>query len=351
MISRDDNNILSLGLSSFKKFDSFSSPSSSSPLPQTAALGKQTQMVSKLNLKARFTSFAFVLLAVASLYIFPSLGISVCALVAAWALYEFMSTIEKSFQFFDSTLLRLNCGFCFFAVFFQAYYPKLTTPLFTAYFSGFIIYILYLAVLAEKESKVAIDKDTTVSSASTSTPLFSFLPSTTTFTYISLCAFAHLWITIPMTYAVALLTSTSGYTAVLFPIFTVAVGENGGLFIGYACGKSVPFPSLSPKKTYEGYLAQISTSVITSVVYSTYASFFAQETSLRLIHALVLGVILGIFGIAGDLFESFFKRSLGLKDVANTLPGWGGILDRIDGLLFAFPITYAYLALFVPEYL
>jgi len=95
-----------------------------------------------------------------------------------------------------------------------------------------------------------------------------------------------------------------------------------------------PMASVSPNKTWEGFVGGLVTSLILSVVI------------VHLIHpwtvgkAAVLGLVVSVVATLGDLFESTVKRHLGLKDMGRLLPGHGGLLDRVDGLLFALPATY-----------
>lgn len=114
-------------------------------------------------------------------------------------------------------------------------------------------------------------------------------------------------------------------------------GDTGGYFAGRAFGKHPLAPSISPKKTREGALG--------SVVGSTLAALLAHFwylPSLPLSAALALALLGGTCGQLGDLCESLIKRSTGVKDSGRLIPGHGGILDRIDGLMFCGAITWAY---------
>lgn len=115
-----------------------------------------------------------------------------------------------------------------------------------------------------------------------------------------------------------------GYLAWL--IFTVAVCDSGAYFIGKAIGKT-PFSPSSPNKTFEGVAGGIITASIFGTIYGwvLYDGFF---------HALLTSVLVCIFSVWGDLFESYLKRQAGLKDSGSLFPGHGGVLDRIDGYLF-----------------
>jgi phosphatidate cytidylyltransferase len=107
----------------------------------------------------------------------------------------------------------------------------------------------------------------------------------------------------------------------------------GALVFGGWLGRHA-LASVSPNKTWEGFVGGVITSIIVSIIV------------VPLIHpwtvgkAAALGLVVSVVATLGDLFESTVKRHLGLKDMGRLLPGHGGMLDRVDGLLFALPATY-----------
>jgi phosphatidate cytidylyltransferase len=102
-----------------------------------------------------------------------------------------------------------------------------------------------------------------------------------------------------------------------------------------------PFQSASPKKTWEGTLLGVIASIAAAEVLGLWnISAFSEN----LWHFLLVGLLAGILAPLGDLTESIIKRDLGVKDMGTLLPGHGGVLDRVDGLLFVLPGIY-YLAL------
>jgi len=106
-------------------------------------------------------------------------------------------------------------------------------------------------------------------------------------------------------------------------------------YIGRAFGKHKLAPAISPGKTWEGVFGGL----IAALVFATIAHFwFFRELPLK--WALPLAAIMTVVGILGDLTESALKRGAGAKDAANILPGHGGILDRLDSLLFNAPLIY-----------
>lgn len=110
---------------------------------------------------------------------------------------------------------------------------------------------------------------------------------------------------------------------------------------GRAFGRHKLYPAVSPGKTWEGAAGGVVGSCLASIGLGT----FWLLPALPLGHALVLGIVASICGQAGDLAESMLKRSFGVKDSGKLLPGHGGVLDRVDGLLFVAPVAYYYVML------
>ncbi|MGH9339461.1 MAG: phosphatidate cytidylyltransferase [Acidobacteriota bacterium] len=125
----------------------------------------------------------------------------------------------------------------------------------------------------------------------------------------------------------------------LLVLLVVWGGDGGAYFIGRTWGRHKVTPRISPKKSMEGYIAAVFFSILVAVLFGGYLLPFKSVEFLVL-----MGALLGTSGILGDLFESMLKRGAGVKDSSSLIPGHGGLLDRIDSLLFAFP-TYYLLAL------
>jgi len=118
--------------------------------------------------------------------------------------------------------------------------------------------------------------------------------------------------------------------------------DTGGYFMGKQFGKHALCKSVSPKKTIEGFLGGLALCVLSCVVFASLLNL-----PMTVGHMIVLSMIVGIVAPIGDLFESAFKRDANIKDSGSLLPGHGGLLDRIDALLFAGPLVYGYKVLFL----
>ena len=132
-------------------------------------------------------------------------------------------------------------------------------------------------------------------------------------------------------------TPHDGATFVVLALTLAWLSDTGAYFAGRFLGKHKLYEAVSPKKTVEGALGGLAGSVVGAVVIRTFLL-----PSLPLLHAVVLALIAGAAGQAGDLGESLFKRSYGVKDSGGILPGHGGILDRVDALLVTSTFTYLY---------
>ena len=130
-----------------------------------------------------------------------------------------------------------------------------------------------------------------------------------------------------------------GYEAsvILSLIIFIWVNDSFAFFVGKNLGKRKLFESVSPKKTIEGFLGGVFFTLITAFLVSYFCDF------LSLTNLIVISLIASILGTIGDLVESKFKRQANTKDSGTIMPGHGGILDRLDSLLFVAPFVYLYI--------
>ena len=130
----------------------------------------------------------------------------------------------------------------------------------------------------------------------------------------------------------------AGREAVLLLIATVAVSDTAQYYTGRAFGRTPLAPLRSPKKTREGAVGGL---IIAPIFLAVAGSYWLPIASPLWLAALGAGIV--IAGIIGDLFESMLKRAADMKDSGSLIPGHGGVLDRIDALLFAAPVFYFFL--------
>ncbi|MCM2271936.1 MAG: phosphatidate cytidylyltransferase [candidate division Zixibacteria bacterium] len=120
------------------------------------------------------------------------------------------------------------------------------------------------------------------------------------------------------------------------------VGDTAAMGIGKLLGKHKLAPAVSPNKTVEGLIGGFVGAIAVSLIV-----WYWKFPFIPVYHFILLGFLCSLFGQLGDLVESMWKRSLGLKDSSGIIPGHGGVLDRFDSLLFAAPVLYYYSQLFV----
>ena len=141
--------------------------------------------------------------------------------------------------------------------------------------------------------------------------------------------------------------SNDGNWWLLFFIVVSKMSDTGAYCIGQLIGKNKMIPRVSPGKTWEGFAGGIVFSIVTAWIFHHFAG--DHFGLMPLSHALILGVLLGVGSVAGDLVESLFKREADVKDSGHFFPGVGGVLDLLDSLLFNAPIMYFYLKYVLPS--
>ena len=171
-------------------------------------------------------------------------------------------------------------------------------------------------------------------------------------------AFAFVYIAIPMALLVAIRQQPAGAIWTIYTLLAVWAGDVFAYFVGKSLGRHRMSPEISPKKTWEGAAASVLASVIVGTLWIQHApgissallrvglidrrdGMFGLEQP-QLWPIILLSAVVNIAAQLGDLVESLIKRGAGVKDSGTILPGHGGMLDRIDAMLFAVPVVWAY---------
>ncbi|MDP9409708.1 MAG: phosphatidate cytidylyltransferase [Actinomycetota bacterium] len=165
-------------------------------------------------------------------------------------------------------------------------------------------------------------------------------PETRTLRAVLAVLLMALWVGAPLAHLGLFPRSIPGVVLILIAVVGPWISDSGAYFAGRFFGRHLLFPNLSPKKTVEGSLGGL---LLTVLVVAPLAYRLLDFT---LAEALLIGAGVSLFSQGGDLFESTLKRILDVKDLGNFLPGHGGVLDRIDSLLFTAPAVY-YISLLV----
>jgi len=137
--------------------------------------------------------------------------------------------------------------------------------------------------------------------------------------------------------------ATAGTALVALPFLLTWGTDIGGYVFGRMIGGRKLMPSVSPGKTVAGAVGGLVLAILISVLYERYALRPQAQLGMLLGSAVLFGVLVSAAGQVGDLVESMLKREAGVKDSSHLIPGHGGMLDRIDSLLFTLPLSYALL--------
>ncbi|MDR1369927.1 MAG: phosphatidate cytidylyltransferase [Dysgonamonadaceae bacterium] len=158
----------------------------------------------------------------------------------------------------------------------------------------------------------------------------------------------QVYITFPLTLLnlLAFRADSSGemqyYPMLALALFVfIWINDSGAYLVGVTIGKHRLFERISPKKSWEGFFGGLIFTALSSLV------FYHFESHIPYYHWMGMAVMVVVFGTWGDLVESLMKRTLGVKDSGNALPGHGGFLDRFDSLLFAVYGMFFYVQLFI----
>ncbi|MDN3505112.1 MAG: CDP-archaeol synthase [Rhabdochlamydiaceae bacterium] len=186
--------------------------------------------------------------------------------------------------------------------------------------------------------------------------LFLFLLCLSSFRYtanslatVASTFFGIVYVVVPLSlmlyivYPESIALSDNGRMWLAYLLIVTKITDMGGYFIGKMWGKNKMAPHLSPHKTMEGAIGGLVLALISSVVFFIMGWLMPSlNFSLTLLQSICMGIVLGVVGQLGDLTESLFKRDANIKD-SNSIPGFGGILDLFDSLIFTTPALFLFM--------
>ena len=158
---------------------------------------------------------------------------------------------------------------------------------------------------------------------------------------LSAGVFVMFYVPLSLSFAVLIITAENGTNILFSVVLTVAAIDTFGYLIGRFFGRTKFAPGVSPKKTWEGFIA----SVVGSLVAGVSTGVLLMGVSLGLAFVFSLAILLA--AVLGDLAESLIKRDLGIKDMGDILPGHGGVMDRLDSMLPAAFMGYLFTLVFL----
>jgi phosphatidate cytidylyltransferase len=250
--------------------------------------------------------------------------VSVISMLALWEFYKLQES--KGLKVFKKA--GLFCAFIFFLIdYFKLVKPQVFGHL--ENFEAFAIMLVILGILG----RMVFEKERVTPVATISLTLFGFFYVPYLFNYISKVIF---------------LNGDGSMAGIYFAAYLIAVTkvtDIGAYLIGSKFGIHKMSPRISPKKSWEGLVAGL----LSGLGVSLLMVWLMPESlgSLQYFHAIMLGILIPLIGVIGDLAESIVKRDADIKDSGGVIPGIGGSLDLIDSLLYTAPLFYFYLIFFV----
>ncbi|BBH64338.1 hypothetical protein ACTI_10230 [Actinoplanes sp. OR16] len=146
-----------------------------------------------------------------------------------------------------------------------------------------------------------------------------------------------------LSFAAMLVQPDDGAYRVIGVLVAVVLSDTGGYAAGVFLGRHPMAPKISPKKSWEGFAGSMTAAAIGSGA----LLFFLLDVPVY--YGLLFGAVISVVAVLGDLAESMLKRDLGIKDMSNLLPGHGGLMDRLDSILFAVPTAYLLYSIIMPS--
>jgi len=266
----------------------------------------------------------FLVIMTGSLLLSPVI-FALLMMVSVFVMLKEYIDIALGKQYRIGKLFTIISGLMLYTLFYLVYGSGADSNLF--WIMVFPVSSIFLSALYEKNEKGEVRKEGYLNS--------SFL------------IVALVYIALPFSLTNTILFDSAGeYTPkLLMSLFIMLWSADVGAYVfGMAFGQKRGhklYPSISPKKSWEGFFGGMLSTLITAAILQ-----LSGLISFHIVHTLAISMVIFIFGVFGDLVESLFKRNFSVKDSGNIMPGHGGLLDRFDGALIAFPVAIAYIKLF-----
>lgn len=198
--------------------------------------------------------------------------------------------------------------------------------------AGFLLFFGFLAAAELREITILLSLVAAILVVVPTLVMFAKPPEATLLPSSAGTAFATLYVAFGGGAVIAL--RAIGWKPVLFLLAVVWAGDSAAYYVGKNFGKRKLAPVVSPKKTWEGFWGQIAGGALLGL-----ASYFLTSSFTAALLTAATGAVVSVAAVVGDLVESTFKRSCAVKDSGGLLPGHGGLLDRLDSLLYASPVV------------
>ncbi len=163
---------------------------------------------------------------------------------------------------------------------------------------------------------------------------------TVKFSDICILLFTTLYVTFGIAHIRLLKELDAGTVMILLACVAAFLTDSGAYFVGVFFGKHKLLPEISPKKTIEGSIGGIAAAMISAVIFCYVMPLIYKDVSFNITNTVIIAAVGSVAGQIGDLSASMIKRELGIKDYGEIMPGHGGVLDRLDSLIFVAPVVY-----------
>lgn len=303
-------------------------PTASQPAPAAPALSKGQIFVRRLSSTVALWTIVLTAIFSGNVFIREYVFLGLMLLLAFTGLKEFYGLVEKRGLVCFPTWGILNGLLLMGATFYYVtiYQPAHAHAGLPARANDFETTVLILFVLGLCVREFISKKNQSVGLTAISTTLLGLM-------YVP-------WL-LNFLQKINFFPGVDGRYYVLYFIIVTKFSDVGAYCVGSLIGKHKMIPRISPGKTWEGFGGAILVSTGASVLFARVAG--PNLAGMNLTHAIILGILLSVAAVVGDLIESLFKREAGVKDSGRFFPGIGGILDLLDSLLFNAPIMYLYL--------
>ena len=153
---------------------------------------------------------------------------------------------------------------------------------------------------------------------------------------------AILWMPFFLSFGITLLQETNGNVMLITTVLAIVASDTFGYLVGATLGKHRMAPKISPKKSWEGFFGSLAGAILVSVLLTHFLLEYDWWVGI------IIGTVLMLAATAGDFAASMVKRDFGVKDMGTTLPGHGGVMDRLDSVVFAIPVGYTLFVVVLP---
>lgn len=153
---------------------------------------------------------------------------------------------------------------------------------------------------------------------------------------------AILWLPFFLSFGITLLQEPNGSMLVMTTVLVVVANDTFGYLVGATLGKHRMAPKISPKKSWEGFFGSLVGAIVVAVLLTHYLLEYNWWVGI------IIGTVIMLAATAGDFAASMVKRDFGVKDMGTTLPGHGGVMDRLDSVVFAIPVGYTLFVVVLP---